>query len=146
MSLNNIYVRWFEPADLLDGGAAAKAWDKVAFDRAQQDDAHGRGELARQRAHDHDLRRWRCGGRPSWLRACRLSTGPLDPRTHWEQLYLPALHADRRRAPARRCAARLRSTTSFEAGTNITWTLTVADATGREVLRQSLDLEKGYLP
>ena len=33
MSLNNIYVRWFEAGDLLEGGAAAKAWDKVVFDR-----------------------------------------------------------------------------------------------------------------
>ena len=33
MTLNNIYVRWLEPGELLDGGAAAKAWDKVVFDR-----------------------------------------------------------------------------------------------------------------
>jgi hypothetical protein len=42
--------------------------------------------------------------------------------------------------------ARLRSTTSFEAGTNLTWRLAVADAKGRELQRQSLDLEKGFLP
>src|ERR1700704_5165323 len=33
MSLNNIYVRWLAKDDLLDGGAAASAWDKVTFDR-----------------------------------------------------------------------------------------------------------------
>jgi protein arginine N-methyltransferase 1 len=43
-------------------------------------------------------------------------------------------------------AARLRSTTSNEKGTNVTWTLSVRDASGREVARQALDLEKGYLP
>src|SRR2546422_507489 len=32
MSLNNIYVRWFEAGDLLERGTAAKAWDKVTFD------------------------------------------------------------------------------------------------------------------
>ena len=31
-------------------------------------------------------------------------------------------------------AARLRSTTSYERGTNVTWTLTVSDASGRETL------------
>jgi hypothetical protein len=43
-------------------------------------------------------------------------------------------------------AARLRSTTSFDRGTNVTWTLTVQDASGCELQRQALDLEKGYLP
>ena len=33
MSLNNIYVRWLVPSDLLEGGAAAVRWDKVTFDR-----------------------------------------------------------------------------------------------------------------
>ena len=33
-----------------------------------------------------------------------------------------------------------------EKGTNVTWTLTLSDVAGREVLRQALDLEKGYLP
>jgi hypothetical protein len=28
----------------------------------------------------------------------------------------------------------------------VTWTLTVADKGGREVARQALDLERGYLP
>ena len=33
MTLNNIYVRWLEAADLLERGAAACPWDKVTFDR-----------------------------------------------------------------------------------------------------------------
>ena len=74
-----------------------------------------------------------------------LATGPLDPRTHWEQLYLPAL-APITLEPGQTLGARLRSTTSYERGTNVTWTLTVRDASGRDVLRQALDLEKGFLP
>jgi protein arginine N-methyltransferase 1 len=74
-----------------------------------------------------------------------LSTGPLDPRTHWEQLYLPVL-APIVLKPGQTLGARLRSTTSFDKGTNVTWALAVQDAAGREVQRQALDLEKGYLP
>jgi protein arginine N-methyltransferase 1 len=74
-----------------------------------------------------------------------LSTGPLSPRTHWEQLYLPAL-APISVGAGQTFAARVRSTTSYDKGTNLTWTLVVTDASGREVLRQSLDLEKGFLP
>jgi hypothetical protein len=45
-----------------------------------------------------------------------------------------------------RLSVRLRSTTSFENGTNVTWSLALSDARGKERVRQSLDLEKGYLP
>jgi len=74
-----------------------------------------------------------------------LSTGPLAPRTHWEQLYLPVL-SPIAMEPGQTLAARLRSTTSNDKGTNVTWTLTLNDGSGRELARQALDLEKGYLP
>jgi type I protein arginine methyltransferase len=74
-----------------------------------------------------------------------LATGPLDPKTHWEQLYLPAL-APIAIGAGQTLGVRLRSTTSYERGTNVAWTLTVKDASGRDVLRQALDLEKGFLP
>jgi hypothetical protein len=41
---------------------------------------------------------------------------------------------------------RLRSTTSYERGTNVTWRIGVHDTSGREVTQQALDLEKGFLP
>ena len=41
---------------------------------------------------------------------------------------------------------RLRSTTSYADGTNVKWTLAVLDAKDKERLRQSLDLNKGFLP
>ena len=78
-------------------------------------------------------------------RVCGCRPGPLDPRTHWEQLYLPALEPIAA-AAGETLHARLKSTTSFEKGTNVTWTLSVADAKGKERLRQALDLEKGFLP
>ena len=48
--------------------------------------------------------------------------------------------------PGQTLAARLRSTTSNDKGTKVTWTLTLNDGSGRELARQALDLEKGYLP
>jgi hypothetical protein len=44
------------------------------------------------------------------------------------------------------CLARLRSTTSFERGTNVTWTLSALDRAGHQISKQALDLEKGFLP
>jgi hypothetical protein len=143
MSLNNIYVRWLDPGDLLEGGGAAKSWDKLAF--ARRNKTTRAGEAA-WRASKHTaitgLALWWCAELAPGI---SLSTSPLSPRTHWEQLYLPALEPIALRA-GQTLTARLRSTTSFERGTNLAWSLTVSDAAGRELLRQSLDLEKGYLP
>jgi protein arginine N-methyltransferase 1 len=143
MSLNNIYVRTFAPADLLENAAAARSWDRLAFDRRNKTTRTGEAS-------------WRLGKRTGicglalWWSAelvdgVTLSTGPLDARTHWEQLYLPALEPIAAEA-GQTLVARLRSTTSYERGTNVTWALTLRDASGRDVLRQALDLEKGFLP
>jgi protein arginine N-methyltransferase 1 len=143
MSLNNIYVRWLSPDDLLAGGAAAVRWDKVAFDRRNKTTRAGEAVWrARRPATIYGVALW---WNAELAPGIDLSTGPLAPRTHWEQLYLPALSPIAVQA-GQTLRARLRSTTSDEKGTNVTWTLTLSDAAGREVLRQALDLEKGYLP
>ena len=130
MSLNNIYVRWLEAGDLLEGGAAAKAWDKVAFDRRNKTTRAGEASWRVSRpATIYGLALWWSA---ELVPGVELSTGPLDARTHWEQLYLPALSPIALKA-GQTLTARLRSTTSYEKGTNVTWTLTVSDASGREV-------------
>jgi protein arginine N-methyltransferase 1 len=143
MSLNNIYVRWLAKGDLLEGGAAAHAWDKVTFDRRNKTTRAGEAAWrARRPTTIYGLALWWSA---ELAPGVALSTGPLAPRTHWEQLYLPALSPIAVQA-GQTFRARLRSTTSDEKGTNMTWTLTLSDTAGREVLRQALDLEKGYLP
>ena len=143
MSLNNIYVRWLAPDDLLEGGAAASAWDKVAFDRKNKTTRAGEASWrARRPVTIYGLALWWSA---ELAPGVQLATGPLAPRTHWEQLYLPAL-APIAVAAGQTLGARLRSTTSYDEGTNVTWTLTLKDASGHELQRQSLDLEKGYLP
>ena len=143
MGLNNIYVRWFTPEDLLDRAAAAVAWDEVSFDKHNKTTRSGEAQW-------HITRPITIYGLALWwadelVPGLMLATGPLDARTHWEQLYLPAL-APIVLSPGQICLARLRSTTSFEHGTNVTWTLLVCDEAGRQIAKQALDLEKGFLP
>jgi protein arginine N-methyltransferase 1 len=143
MSLNNIYVRWFEKADLLESGAAAKVWDKVTFDRRAKTTRAGQAAwTASGGVTVYGLALW---WRAELVEGVGLATGPLDPRTHWEQLYLPVLAPIGLQA-GQSLTVRLRSTTSYERGTNLTWSLSVSDAAGRGVLQQALDLEKGFLP
>jgi SAM-dependent methyltransferase len=143
MSLNNIYVRWFEPTDLLDNGASAKRWDKVGFDHKAKTTRSGEAtwEIARPTVI-HGVALWWSA---ELVEGVSISTSPLAPRTHWEQLFLPALSPIAVEL-GQTLVARLRSTTTFEAGTNVTWTLLVRDRSGHEVARQVLNLEKGYLP
>src|SRR5204863_973253 len=130
------YVRWLERADLLEGGAAALAWDKVTFDRRNKTTRAGEASWrVRRPVTIYGLALWWSA---ELVPGVDLSTGPLAPRTHWEQLYLPALSPITLES-GQTLAARLRSTTSYERGTNVTWTLTVSDASGRETLRQALD-------
>lgn len=143
MSLNNIYVRWFAAADLLEHGAAAVVWDKLSFR------GHNKTTRAGEAVWQID-RPTTIYGLALWWSAelvpgVRLATGPLDARTHWEQLYLPAL-SPIVLAPGQVLTVHLRSTTSFERGTNVTWTLLVNDKAGRQLAKQALDLEKGFLP
>jgi len=143
MSLNNIYVRTFEAADLLDNAAEARAWDKLAFDRRNKTTRSGEASWsAGKRTTIYGLALWWTA---ELVADVAISTSPLDPKTHWEQLYLPVLTPITMEA-GQTVATRLRSATSYERGTNLTWTLTVSDAAGRQVARQALDLEKGFLP
>jgi protein arginine N-methyltransferase 1 len=143
MTLNNIYVRTFEPGDLLGEAAAARPWDKLTFDKRNKTTRAGETSWrVKRRTTVYGLALW---WRAELVEGVAISTGPRDPKTHWEQLYLPAL-APVAVAPGQTLSARLRSTTSYERGTNVTWTLMVSDPSGREVLRQALDLEKGFLP
>jgi SAM-dependent methyltransferase len=143
MGLNNIYVRTFRAADLLEGAVRAQAWDKVALDRRNKTTRAGEASWrAEKPATVYGLALWWSA---ELAEGVRLATGPLDPHTHWEQLYLPALTPIALQA-GQTLAVRLRSTTSYERGTNVTWTFTVTDGRGREIARQALDLEKGFLP
>ncbi len=143
MSLNNLYVRTLAPSDLLDNGKSAVNWDSVDFQKPAKTTRSGDAAFKTKSPIT-------IGGVALWWEAelvdgIRISTAPDMPRTHWEQLYLPALEPfvlD----PGETLDVRLRSTTSYAKGTNVTWSLAVKTAKGKERFRQSLDLNKGYLP
>jgi SAM-dependent methyltransferase len=142
MTLNNIYVRTFAAGDLLDGGRAAKVWDALSFRNHNRTTRSGEASWTLdRRAMVYGLALWWTADLAAGI---ALATGPLDPRTHWEQLYLPVLEPLAVEA-GQRLTARIRSTTSYARGTNVAWTFAVGDAAGRQLSHQSLDLEKGFL-
>jgi protein arginine N-methyltransferase 1 len=143
MTLNNIYVRTFKAGDLLDDARAARVWDELSFQNPNKTTRTGEASWTLdRRTVIHGLALWWTADLTDGI---TLSTGPLDARTHWEQLYLPVLAPIAVEA-GQTLAARVRSTTSYARGTNVAWSLTVRDAAGRQLGHQSLDLEKGFLP
>jgi protein arginine N-methyltransferase 1 len=143
MSLNNIYVRTFAPKELLEAGASAEVWDKIDFAVANRTGRKG-------------TVRWRLDrpttifGFATWWTAelapgITLSTAPASTRTHWEQLYFPLMQPLDMKA-GEMLAVALSSRTSLKAGTHVAWTATRADAKGRALQRQSMNLDKGFLP
>ena len=139
MSLNNIYVRTLAAKELLK----AKVWDTVDLGTDGRSSRKGEASWKLKAAAS-------VYGFATWWSAelvpdIMLSTAPDAPRTHWEQLYFPLLQPIAAKA-GDTIEVNLRSRTSAEAGTHVAWVATHRDAKGREVDRQSLNLDKGFLP
>ena len=143
MSLNNAYVRRFEARDLLDGATTAERWDHVDLMARNRQQRRGTARWSPGRETTvHGLAVWWVAGLGPGV---RLSTSPLDPPTHWEQLFLPALEpVDIGRDET--LTAEIGSRTSEEGGTDIAWSLAVHDAAGNERHRQAMSLAKGFVP
>ncbi len=143
MSLNNIYVRGLEEADLLDGGGSATMWDEIDLYRDHK--GTRKGEARWRLTAPTRLYGFAVWWDVSLAPGIALSTGPGGPRTHWEQLYLPLLEPLEGKSGTTLTVA-LRSRSSTEGGTHVAWTACLLDAKGKSIARQTLDLDRGFLP
>jgi protein arginine N-methyltransferase 1 len=143
MSLNNVYIRTLRPDELLEQGAAAARWDRLDFhvrNRLQR-----RGEMSWPIAAPttvHGLAVWWSA---ELVPGVTLSTSPLAPPTHWEQLFFPALEP-LELAAGETLVAEIRTRSSEEGGTDLAWSLSAVTAAGKTRNRQALSLDKGFLP
>ncbi len=143
MSFNNVYVRQIKTSELLDGGASGTIWDTI--DLMKDARTKRRGEVswtASQPAKIYGFAYWWNAHLTPGL---GLSTAPGAPPTHWEQLYFPLLNP-LELSKNHSVSVSLRSASSEEAGTHLSWSAVHKNAKGRTVDRQALDLDKGYLP
>lgn len=139
MSLNNLYVRRFRRADLLAHGAAAACFDQA--DLLARNASLRRGEIRWQLGAPavlHGLAVW---WRAHLARGIWLSTSPLAPRTHWEQIFMPARTPLAARA-GDVFSARITSDSRGGQGVWLRWELALSRA-GRVLERQRLDMRQG---
>ncbi len=139
MSLNNIYVRTFVAKELLE----TKPWDTI--DLGTDGRSARKGEATWKPKAATTVYGFATWWSAELVPGIVLSTAPEAPRTHWEQLYFPLLQPIAAKA-GDTIAVSLRSRTAADAGTHVAWVATHRDGKGREVARQSLNLDKGFLP
>jgi precorrin-6B methylase 2 len=143
MSFNNAYVRTLANSELLDGGKSAAVWDKIDLTRDAK--STRKGEAQWSITKPQTVYGFACWWTADLAPGPMLSTAPGAPRTHWEQLYFPLLEPIALKAGEKVTVA-LKSRSSEAAGTHLAWTATHHDARSKQIARQVLDLDKGYLP
>jgi protein arginine N-methyltransferase 1 len=142
MSVNNVYVRSIEPADLLDAGRAARQWDDIDLTKPQK--SARKGEMTWLVANDCWIYGFAYWWTASLVDDLEISTAPSAAPTHWEQLYFPLGEP----IPAKtgeRVLLSLRSRSSEEGGTHLAWTAVHSDSGGKTISRQAMDLDKGWI-
>ncbi|MDX2288092.1 MAG: 50S ribosomal protein L11 methyltransferase [Hyphomicrobiaceae bacterium] len=141
MSLNNAYVRGLRQSDLLDRGA--RQWDEA--DMGARVSGKRKGTAAWTFEQPITVYGFGVWWEIEITAGITLSTSPLGPATHWEQLYFPLEKPIVAKA-GEMLEAKFASDTSPEGGTNLAWQATHLTTGGRVIARQSMDLDKGYLP
>ncbi len=144
MSLNNLYVRRIEPAQLWP--AATRQWDKIDFCAARPPASARCGRVS-----------WSLTGKaPSpvvvygfaaWWRCTihagiTLDTAPGAPPTHWEQIYLP-LSEPLALAAGEMLELELLVNASPAAGTQVRWRTRRRAAGGRVAAEFEQDIQAG---
>lgn len=146
LSLNNIYVRRFEPTDLFDEARSAAVWDTIDLTTKARATRRGTVRWSRPKADSTALA---VNGLALWWSAelipgITLSTSPLAPETHWEQLYLP-IEKPVELKPGETLEAMISSKSSYAHGTNVAWTISIIARNGQVRSTQSMDLATGYV-
>lgn len=143
LSLNNIYVRTISPGELLSGVGGAVEWDRIELGADKR--SNRKGEAVWTVSNPSTIYGFALWWTADLVPGVAISTGPDAPPTHWEQLYLPLMEpiATER---GERVSLAIKSRTSRAAGTNIAWTAARLGADGEMLNKQTMDLERGYLP
>ncbi len=141
VGLSNLFVRTVPAGDLLQAGAAARIHDSAVFPGDGSSRRTGSVEFTLSSAATiHGLACW---WEADLAPGITLSTSPLAPPTHWEQIYLPLLKP----VAAKRgdtFAVTIASDTRLESGCVLAWD--IGHRRGGKVLdRQKMDNLAGFL-
>lgn len=143
MSLNNMYVRAVSAGDLLDRGASARRWDAV--DLRKKNTSVRRGEARWTLTADTTVYGFALWWECELLPDIALSTSPLAPPSHWEQLYCPVREPIDART-GDELSIVLISDSRFEVGAGVKWEISLRSKKTGAIARQTLDIKHGDIP
>lgn len=142
IALQNMYVKTIPASHLLDNGKAVKSWDDIDF--YERNKSRRSGTLQWTLSQDTTVCALALWWESELVPGITLSTSPLAPATHWEQILLPLLTPVALQK-GHTLTAVITSDTGPAAGVNVTWEVRAADTTGKEYARQTLDMRKGFV-
>lgn len=136
-ALQNMYVKTIKPSDLLESSSTIQPWDHLDFRQKNPSVRKGtvRWKIDRPTILYGLALFWDCELVPG----VHLSTSPLKPLTHWEQIFLPVLEPIALKKGDKLNVV-LISDSRYTAGLRGTWEITI-----NQKRSQLLDMRKGFL-
>src|SRR3989344_7518247 len=144
IALNNIYVKKIRPEEII----SAKKWDEIDFKKKNSSvrkasvtwESDGRDAPAGRLYNVYGFALW---WNAELVPGINLSTGPHDPPTHWEQIYLPLLEPVPIK-PGQKLRLKLVSDTRLKVKINLSWEVKLME-NKKIVSSQKLDMKRGFL-
>ncbi len=138
LCMNNMYVKDIRPGDI----GKPKIWDHVDF--PEKNSSIREATIEWHPEKDITLYGFALWWESTLINDITLSTSPLEPSTHWKQIYLPLVDP----LPVRKDGAIeviLTSDSRYEVKINVGWQTTIRDAKGKVVRNVRQEMRKGFL-
>ncbi|MSR67876.1 methyltransferase domain-containing protein [Candidatus Peribacteria bacterium] len=140
IAMNNIYVKTMQKSDLLSG--AAREWDSIDFSKKNK--SIRTADIVWKAATPMTVYGFALWWNAELTKGVELSTSPLAPITHWEQIYLPLLKPIEC-VKGSSVRLQLNSDTRWKVKVNLTWTVRLLDQHNKELSVQEMDMKKGLI-
>lgn len=142
IAMNNMYVKMILPNDLLLGRDAIREWDSIDFSKKNK--SIRSADVVWKASSPITIYGFALWWNAELVKGVELSTSPMKPATHWEQIYLPLLSPIVCKAGLS-LHLHLHSDTRFKVRVNLLWTVKLLDEKNKEVSVQELDMRKGLI-
>ncbi len=142
IAMNNIYVKTVKKEYLLAIPDAIRQWDSIDF--SKKNESIRRADIVWKFSEPTTVHGFALWWNAELVKGVELSTSPMKPATHWEQIYLPLLKSVSV-AKGSSIELRLSSDTRWKVKINLAWTLRVLDERGKQISVQELDMRRGLI-
>ncbi len=142
IAMNNMYVKTVRAEDLMKGSDAIREWDTIDFSKKNK--SIRTADIVWKAATPMTVYGFALWWNAELVKGVELSTSPLAPITHWEQIYLPLLKPIEC-VKGSSVRLQLNSDTRWKVKVNLTWTVRLLDQHNKELSVQEMDMRRGLI-